>query len=127
MYTDRAIIKIVQLRLHHGRMHKSVADVAMESEEIIRWLKNKYCSAPTDGELRDRKKVKYEHIRKDMTAQFPSKKLSNYQVSQGVCTTFPNTFSHTSTHDRTKHIFSLEEITNTTPSCGTIDLEAENQ
>lgn len=97
----------------------------MESEEI-RWLKKRYHSAPTDGELQDIKKVKFEHIRKDMTAQFPSKKLSNYQVSQAVSTAFPNTFSRASTHDRTKHIFGLEEITDT-PCVQSVDLEAENQ
>ena len=65
-----------------------------------------------------------------MVAQFPSKKLSNYQASQAVSTAFPNTFSHASTHDRTKHIFGLEEITDTPCSSSDVqgvDLEAENR
>ena len=65
-----------------------------------------------------------------MSAQFPSKKLSNYQVSQAISTAFPNTFSRASTHDRTKHIFGLEEITDTPCSSSYVlstDLEAENR
>ena len=86
----------------------------MESEET-KWLKKRYRSAPTE-EVQNIKKIKFEHIRKDMTAQFPSKYLSNYQVSQAITTAFPNTFSRQNTHSRTKHIFGLEEITDTPSS-----------
>ena len=100
----------------------------MESQET-KWLKKRYRPAPTEGEVQNIKKIKFEHIRKDMTAQFPSKNLSNYQVSQAITTAFPNTFSRQSTHSRTKHIFGLEEITDTPSSSSvhSIDLEAENR
>ena len=97
---------------------------AMESDET-RWLKKRYRPAPTDGEVQNVKKIKFEHIRKDMMAQFPSKNLSNYQVSQAITTAFPNTSSRLSTRSRTKHIFGLEEITDT--PCSSSDLEAENR
>ena len=54
----------------------------MESEET-KWLKKRYRPAPTE-EVQNIKKIKFEHIRKDMTAQFPSKNLSNYQVSKAL-------------------------------------------
>ena len=97
----------------------------MESDET-RWLKKRYRPAPTDGEVQNVKKIKFEHIRKDMMAQFPSKNLSNYQVSQAITAAFPNTSSRLSTHSRTKHIFGLEEITDT-PCSSSDDLEAENR
>ena len=97
----------------------------MESDET-KWLKKRYRPAPTDGEVQNVKKIKFEHIRKDMMAQFPSKNLSNYQVSQAISAAFPNTFSRLSTRSRTKHIFGLEEITDT-PCSSSDDLEAENR
>ena len=93
-------------------------------------MKKRYRPAPTDGEVQNVKKIKFECIRKDMTAQFPSKNLSNYQVSQAITTAFPNTFSRLSTHSRTKHIFGLEEITDkpcSSDDIHSIDLEAENR
>ena len=97
----------------------------MESDET-RWLKKRYWPAPTDEEVQNVKKIKFEHIRKDMMAQFPSKNLSNYQVSQAITAAFPNTSSCLGTHTRTKHIFGLEEITDT-PCSSSDDLEAENR
>ena len=45
----------------------------MDSEEV-QWLKKRYRPTPTDGDDRNIKKIKFEHIKNDMTAQFSSKK-----------------------------------------------------
>ena len=81
----------------------------MDSEEV-QWLKKRYRPTSTDVDKRSIKKIKFEHIKNDMTAQFSSKHLSNTDITAAISTAFPNTFSCLSTKSRTKHVFGLEEI-----------------
>ena len=84
----------------------------MESNEV-QWLKKRYRPTSTDEDKASIKKIKFEHIKNDMTAQFSSKHLSNTDITTAISTAFPNTFSGLSTKSKTKHVFGLEEI----PQC----------
>ena len=80
----------------------------MDSEKV-KWLKKRYCPTPTDGDVTSIKRVKFDDIKQDMIAQFPTKRLSVYQVSKAITAAFTNTYSRASSHNRTKHIFGLEK------------------
>ena len=80
----------------------------MESDET-RWLKRNYRSAPSEGP--SAKKVKYSEIYTGLVSSFPAKTFNHSSVSATIQSTFPNTTSKMLGHSRTKHILSLEHIT----------------
>ena len=100
----------------------------MDSEEV-KWLKKRYCPTPTDGDVTSIKRVKFDDIKHDMIVQFPTKRLSVYQVSNAITTAFPNTYSRASTHNRKKHIFGLEKrpTTDHVQTCATPSTSREAQ
>ena len=75
-----------------------------------------YRPTPIDQAERSIKKIKFEHVKNDMIAQFSSKNLSSNDITAAISTAFPNTYSRLSTKSRTKHVFGLEEIMTPTSS-----------
>ena len=72
----------------------------MDSEEV-QWLKKRYRPTSTDVDKRSIK-IKFEHIKNDMTAQFSSKHLSNTDITAAISTAYPNTFVTLS--GKTRHV-----------------------
>ena len=71
------------------------------------WLAKKYRPAPTSGP--SAKRVKVSSIKNAIESHF-SRKYEHKTLSSIVHATFPSTEKRPSSHDRTMHVFGIEEI-----------------
>ncbi len=86
----------------------------MESEEVQKWLRERYQSAPSEGPLA--KKMKFGDLQNALSAQFSSTIFNPRKVSREIKTAFPNTFSKAVGKGRLKHVFGIEQVGSELPS-----------
>ena len=77
-------------------------------EEASKWLRTKYRPAHSEGPAA--KRVKFEIIQTELTAQFPNRAIDRQTVAKSVKAAFPETVSRVAGKSRSKHIFGLEQI-----------------
>jgi hypothetical protein len=96
----------------------------MESE-VTRWLRKRYCSAPSEGS--QAKIVRFSDLHHELSTHFTSTAFNARMISQEIKTAFPNTFSKAVGSARTKHIFGIECVASASPPSTSETSEREAQ